>query len=145
LKQPFFLAVSTIRSEGVWWIVAREQLIKRIGCGLVARWNCPHDCPCDAPKQRIRSQHQPARSIGEVENSEGFTRKIEVGREARFRLANRPLQPLGHLTAEEFLSINDIAVYAKPIVPMIVPEIVPASPVAAAAVAVETLSQSVPK
>ena len=66
---------------------------------LVAWWNCPHDCPCDAPKQRIQSQHQPTRSIGEVENSEGFTRKIEVGREARFRLANRRLQPLGHLTA----------------------------------------------
>src|SRR5262249_8598595 len=42
-------------------------------------------------------------------------------------LANRPLQPLGHLTAEECLSINDIAGYAKPIVPTTVPEIVPAS------------------
>ena len=42
-------------------------------------------------------------------------------------LANRRLQPLGHLTAEEFLSINDIAGYAKAIVRVIVPEIVPAS------------------
>ena len=42
-------------------------------------------------------------------------------------LANRRLQPLGHLTAEEFLSIDDIAGYAKAIVPTTVPEIVPAS------------------
>jgi hypothetical protein len=42
-------------------------------------------------------------------------------------LANRRLQPLGHLTAEEFLSINDIAGYAKAIVPTTVPDIVPAS------------------
>jgi hypothetical protein len=33
-----------------------------------------------------------------VEESEGFTRKIEDVREADFRLANRRLQPLGHLT-----------------------------------------------
>ena len=33
--------------------------------------------------------------------SEGFTRKIEDVREADFRLANRRLQPLGHLTALE--------------------------------------------
>jgi hypothetical protein len=44
--------------------------------------NCPHDCPCDGPKQRVRRQRQPIRSIEEAENSEGFTRKIEVGREA---------------------------------------------------------------
>src|SRR6188768_2993119 len=30
---------------------------------------------------------------------EGFTRKNDDGREADFRLANRRLQPLGHLTA----------------------------------------------
>src|SRR3982750_1625033 len=65
-------------------------------------WNCPHDCPCDAPKQRFQSQKQPTRSIGEVENSEGFTRKNEDGREADFRLANRRLRPLGHLTAARF-------------------------------------------
>src|SRR5258705_9855981 len=51
--------------------------------------DCPHDCPRGAPKQRLQSQRQPTRSIGEVENTEGFTRRIEVGREADFRLANR--------------------------------------------------------
>ena len=40
-------------------------------------------------------------------------------------LANRRLQPLGHLTASRNLSINDIATYANASVPMIVPEIVP--------------------
>jgi hypothetical protein len=30
---------------------------------LVAWWNYPHDCPYDAPKQRIQNQHsQPTRS-----------------------------------------------------------------------------------
>ena len=28
--------------------------------------HCPHDCPCDAPKQRLQSQQQPSRSIEEV-------------------------------------------------------------------------------
>src|SRR5438552_8358240 len=64
-----------------------------------ARRDCPRDCPCDAPKQRVESQCQPTRSICEVEEREGFTKKIEDVREADFRLANRRLQPLGHLTA----------------------------------------------
>src|SRR5258708_3514382 len=91
-----------------------------------ARRACLHDCPCVAPKQRLQSQREPSRLIGEVKGTEGFTRRIDDVREADFRLANRPLQPLGHLTAEEFLSINDIAGYAKAIVRVIVPEIVPA-------------------
>jgi hypothetical protein len=62
--------------------------------------HCPHNCPCDAPKQRLESQQQPIRLIGEVKETEGFTRKIEDVREADFRLANRRLQPLGHLTAD---------------------------------------------
>jgi hypothetical protein len=62
--------------------------------------NCPHDCPCGAPKPRIQSRLLPTRSIGEAKEKEGFTRKIEDVREARFRLANRRLQPLGHLTAD---------------------------------------------
>jgi hypothetical protein len=33
-----------------------------------------------------------------VEKTEGFTRKNEDGRETDFRLANRRLRPLGHLT-----------------------------------------------
>jgi len=40
------------------------------------------------PKKPVPSQRQPTRPIGEVENSEGFTRKIEIGRKASFRLAN---------------------------------------------------------
>jgi hypothetical protein len=44
----------------------------------------------------------------------------------RFGLANRRLQPLGHLTARRMLSIYDISIYANDVVPMIVPEIVPA-------------------
>jgi hypothetical protein len=45
----------------------------------------------------------------------------------RFGLANRRLQPLGHLTAARKLSINDIAIYGLSNVPSIVPETVPAS------------------
>src|SRR5204862_787825 len=41
-------------------------------------------------------------------------------------LANRRLQPLGHLTAARKLSINEIATYAPGDVPTIVPKIVPA-------------------
>jgi len=60
---------------------------------------CPHDCPCDLTKEGICSQQEPNRRIGEVKEAEGFTRKSEDVREADFRLANRRLQPLGHLTA----------------------------------------------
>ena len=51
--------------------------------------DCPHDCPCELPKQRLQSQQQPSRSIVEVNESEGFARKIDDVREADFRLANR--------------------------------------------------------
>src|SRR2546422_7316285 len=63
------------------------------------RSGCPHDCPCELPKRGLQSQQEPSRPIGEAKETEGFTRKIEDGREAGFRLANRRLQPLGHLTA----------------------------------------------
>jgi Domain of Unknown Function (DUF1206) len=53
---------------------------------------CPHDCPCGPPKPRLQSQCQPRRLIGEVTGSEGFAKNLEVGREADFRLANRPGQ-----------------------------------------------------
>jgi hypothetical protein len=43
-------------------------------------------------------------------------------------LANRPLQPLGHLTASRNLSIDDIMIYGNAIVPTIVPKIVLGSP-----------------
>ena len=62
--------------------------------------HCPHDCPCAAPKQRLGSQQQPSRPIGEAKQTEGFAKKIEDVREADFRLANRRLQPLGHLTVD---------------------------------------------
>jgi hypothetical protein len=34
-----------------------------------------------------------------VKEKEGFTKKIDDGREAAFRLANRRFRPLSHLTA----------------------------------------------
>jgi hypothetical protein len=43
-------------------------------------------------------QRGPSRSIREVVEMVGFVRKIEDVREAEIRLANRRLQPLGHLT-----------------------------------------------
>ena len=67
---------------------------------------CPHDCPCEAPKQALQSQQEPNRSTREVVEMVGFVRKIDDGREADFRLANRRLQPLGHLTAARNLSIR---------------------------------------
>ena len=65
----------------------RVGLLRRVGHS--AYRDCPHDCPCDAPKQRFQGQQEPTRSIGEVENSEGFARKVEDRRETDFRLANR--------------------------------------------------------
>ena len=61
---------------------------------------CPHDCPCEAPKQALQSQQEPNRSTREVIETVGFVRKIDDGREADFRLANRRLRPLGHLTVK---------------------------------------------
>jgi hypothetical protein len=71
--------------------------------------------------------------------------KIKTGGEAGIRtldtafgpyngLANRRLQPLGHLTATRMLSINDIAGYAKPLARGTVPETVPARDRAAASI-----------
>ena len=31
--------------------------------------NCPHNCPCELPKQRLQSQRQPNRPIGEVKET----------------------------------------------------------------------------
>ncbi len=64
-----------------------------------ARQDCPHDCPCGGPEQGVQSQQQPSRLIEDTKETEGFTKKIEGFREADFRLANRRLRPLGHLTA----------------------------------------------
>ena len=85
----------------------------------------PTIVPETRQKQRLGSQRQPTRSICEVEESEWFTMKTEDVQEADFRLANRRLQPLGHLTARE-LSIRHASTYARPIVPIFVPETVPA-------------------
>ena len=62
--------------------------------------SCPYNCPCDAPKPPFLGQRQPSRSIGEEFEAVGFARKTDDGREADSRLANRRLQPLGHLTAD---------------------------------------------
>src|SRR6476469_7788644 len=49
-----------------------------------------HRDPATLEAKTAYPEPTPANSLDrEVENSEGFTRKIEVGREARFRLANR--------------------------------------------------------
>src|SRR5437868_2913296 len=60
---------------------------------------CPHDCPCEPPKKRLAGQRQPNQLIRDLSQGEGFARNIDDSREADFRLANRRLQPLGHLTA----------------------------------------------
>jgi hypothetical protein len=63
------------------------------------RRNCPYDCPCEPPQQGLQSQREPNRLIGEVTETEGFTKRIDDVRDPGFRLANRRLRPLGHLTA----------------------------------------------
>ena len=55
----------------------------------------PYDCPCDGPKQGLRSPRQPNRLIGEAKETEGFTRTIDDVREADFRLANCPTRRSG--------------------------------------------------
>ena len=61
---------------------------------------CPQNCPCQLPRPGIRSHQRPSRLIEEVIERRGFTRKNEHRRDADRRLANRRLQPLGHLTAD---------------------------------------------
>src|SRR2546430_1844930 len=87
LTQPFFLRVSTIRSEGAsgGWFWDRQAGAS--AATLVAYGTVPTIVPETRPKQRVQSQRKPTRSIGEVESGEGFTRKSDVGRGARFRLA----------------------------------------------------------
>ncbi len=123
-------ALGTDALHGLTDLEARTRLL-RDGRNELAKRDrsppsiCPHDCPYDAPKARLQSQQQPRRSTKEVEISEGFTRKIEEVREADFRLANRRLQPLGHLTATRELSIRRPLTYAEVTVLISVPEIVP--------------------
>jgi hypothetical protein len=45
LTQPFFLQVSTIRSEGVRWMVAWDRQSGASAVTVVGVWSCPHDCP----------------------------------------------------------------------------------------------------
>ena len=49
----------------------------------------PRGLTCDATKRRLQSQQQPSRSIWEVVETAGSTRKIEDIREADFRVADR--------------------------------------------------------
>jgi hypothetical protein len=49
-------------------------------------------------KTALQSQQEPNRSTREVVETVGFVSKIDDGREADFRLANRRLRPLGYLT-----------------------------------------------
>jgi hypothetical protein len=69
-------------------VAVRMAAVQRLA-PFETNWCCPHDCPCDAPKQRLQSQHQPSPLIEEGKETEGFTRKIEDVRETDFRLANR--------------------------------------------------------
>ena len=58
---------------------------------------------------------------------EAGIRTLDTGLSPYNGLANRRLRPLGHLTAARKLSIRRASTYAEPIVPIVVPEIVPAS------------------
>ena len=108
-------------------VVLRLGPLSRVRGRTAGSPTCPQNCPCQLPKRGDESQRQPSRSIEKVIERRRFARKDDSGRSAERRLANRRLQPLGHLTAERKLSINDIAGYAQPIVPATVPEIVPAT------------------
>ena len=72
--------------------MTRRHEFQRVSV-LRASADCPHDCPCDAPKRRVQSQRQPIRATCEVVERERFARKNEDGREADRRLANRCLRP----------------------------------------------------
>ena len=63
--------------------------------------NCPCDCPCKVARQAVSSQQRPIARSMEVMNAQEFGPKNDDGREAEVRLANRRLQPLGHLTTWE--------------------------------------------
>ena len=97
--------------ETVRWIVARETVNPAHRLRHSARVELSPRLSLRRAKTGVQSLRQPTRSIGEVENSEGFTRTIEVRREASFRLANHRLQPLGHLTAARNLSIRQASSY----------------------------------
>jgi hypothetical protein len=70
--------------------------LRRIQEDGILRWRASgirvsglsQNCPCELPKQGIQSQRQPTRLIGEREEAEGFTTKIEDARKADFRLAD---------------------------------------------------------
>ena len=62
--------------------------------------------------------------IEEVIDARGFARKNEGRRDADRRLANRRLQPLGHLTATRTLSIREALSCGNPVVARTVSEIV---------------------
>jgi hypothetical protein len=67
---------------------------------LSRRRGCPGDRPSERQKRALQSQRQLSRPLGDVVKREGLTKKNKDGRKADRRLANRRLQPLGHLTAD---------------------------------------------
>src|SRR5438067_6616429 len=75
-----------VKSMGLTLSSAHDG-IKFVTCRNEDRYR--KDCPRDATKRRLQSQQQPSRSIWEVVETAGSTRKIEDIREADFRLANR--------------------------------------------------------
>jgi hypothetical protein len=84
--------------------MARLHLTADAGSGDGAR-SAPQVIPAIVPEARqnraYRANYSQLARLGEVKENEGFTKKSDDRREADFRLANRHLQPLGHLTARE--------------------------------------------
>jgi hypothetical protein len=60
--------------------------------------DCPHDCPCELPKQGIQSQQEPNRPIEEVVEAIGFARKTVDVREADFRLAQADFEAVSKIS-----------------------------------------------
>src|SRR5262245_37554424 len=82
---------------------------------------CPGVCPHEARNRSTPTQRQPRSQNKNGPEIMDFRPVLQL----LAALANRRLQPLGHLTARGILSINNIASYGKAIVPTSVPEIVP--------------------
>ena len=87
---------------------------QRIQAGVIRAIDFAHSTPADqrhdtvpetvpvSPQNRASgADSSPSRSNEEVIETRGFARKNGDGRNADRRLANRRLQPLGHLTARE--------------------------------------------
>src|SRR4051794_8533858 len=77
---------------------------------------------------------------------EGFTSEIQICREASFRLANRRLQPLGHLTVSKLLTILRYACLGRSRTPYCAPPVrcLPQVAVADDIIAIEDATRLVP-